>query len=84
LILPFLLLCQAVVASQKHRKALGETIRSYRKNAGLSQEALAEKADLHHNYVGELERGEKAATIDTLLKIAKALRVRVRDLVTNV
>lgn len=66
-----------------HRKILGETIRSYRKNAGFSQEALAEKADLHHNFVGELERGEKAATIDTLLKIAKALKVRARDLVVD-
>lgn len=42
---------------------------------------LAEKADLHHNFVGEIERGEKAATIDTILKIAKALGVRARDLV---
>ena len=42
----------------------------------MSQEKLAENADLHHNYVGEIERGEKAATIDTLLKIAKALGVR--------
>jgi len=63
---------------------LGETIRSYRKNVGMSQEKLAEKADLHHNYIGELERGEKAATIDTLLKIAKALGVKVRDLVVDV
>jgi transcriptional regulator with XRE-family HTH domain len=47
----------------------------------LSQEQLAERADLHHNYVGEIERGEKAATIDTLVKIAKGLNVRVRDLV---
>ena len=63
---------------------MGETIRSYRKNVGMSQEKLAEKADLHHNYIGELERGEKAATIDTLLKIAKALGVKVRDLVVDV
>jgi transcriptional regulator with XRE-family HTH domain len=63
---------------------LGETIRSIRKGVGLSQEALAEKADLHHNFVGELERGEKAATVDTLLKIAKALGVRVRDLVEDI
>jgi transcriptional regulator with XRE-family HTH domain len=68
-------------AKQKPRKVLGETIRSYRKNVGMSQEKLAEKADLHHNYIGELERGEKAASIDTLVKIAKALGVRVRDLV---
>jgi XRE family transcriptional regulator, regulator of sulfur utilization len=47
----------------------------------MSQEKLAEKADLHHNYIGELERGEKAATIDTLVKIAKALRLKVSDLV---
>ena len=46
----------------------------------MSQEKLAEKADLHHNYVGELERGEKAATIDTLVKIAKALGVRPSEL----
>ncbi|HUZ06124.1 MAG TPA: helix-turn-helix transcriptional regulator [Candidatus Paceibacterota bacterium] len=72
-----------MAANQKHRRVLGEMIRSYRKNAGLSQEALAEKADLHHNYIGELERGEKAATIDTLLKIAKALNVKVRDLVAD-
>ena len=47
----------------------------------MSQEKLAEKADLHHNYIGELERGEKAASIDSLLKIAQALGVNVRDLV---
>jgi XRE family transcriptional regulator, regulator of sulfur utilization len=70
-----------VAAVQKHRKILGETIRSYRKRAGLSQEKLAEKADLHHNYVGEIERGEKAATVDTLVKVAKALGVHPRDLV---
>lgn len=58
-----------------HRKMFGETIRSYRKKVGMSQEKLAEKADLHHNYIGEVERGEKAATIDTILKIAKALGV---------
>lgn len=73
-----------MAAKQHHRKTLGEAIRSLRKNAGMSQEALAEKADLHHNFVGELERGEKAATVDTLFKIAKALKVRVRDLVAEI
>jgi transcriptional regulator with XRE-family HTH domain len=70
-----------VAAKQTHHKILGETIRLYRKKAHLSQEELAERSDLHHNYVGEIERGEKAATIDTMLKISKALGIRVRDLV---
>jgi transcriptional regulator with XRE-family HTH domain len=70
-----------VAAKQKHHIILGENIRSIRKKAHMSQEKLAEKADLHHNYIGEIERGEKAATIDTLLKIAKGLRVKVRSLV---
>jgi len=76
-VLPF----GSVSEKQKHHKILGETIRSYRKSAHLSQEKLAEKADLHHNYIGEIERGEKAATIDTMLKISKALGIKVRDLV---
>lgn len=70
-----------VARKQKHHKLLGDTIRSYREKAGLSQEKLAEEAGLHHNYIGEIERGEKAATIDTIVKIAAALRMRARDLV---
>lgn len=66
---------------QEHRKVLGRTIREHRDRKGVSQEKLAELADLHHNYVGELERGEKAASIDVLMKIAKALRIRVGKLV---
>jgi XRE family transcriptional regulator, regulator of sulfur utilization len=73
-----------VAVNPKHRRALGETIRQYRKGERLSQETLAEKADLHPNFVGEIERGEKAATIDTLVKMAKALKVRVQDLVSGV
>lgn len=66
---------------REHRKVLGRTIRQHRNRRQISQEKLAELADLHHNYVGELERGEKAASIDVLVKIAKALRLRVRTLV---
>jgi len=54
---------------------VGERIRAYRKNAGLTQEKLAEKAELHHTYVGQLERGEKNATLETIEKIAGALNL---------
>jgi len=36
---------------------------------------LAEKADLTLNYVGEIERGEKLASLETVLKLAKALHL---------
>ena len=64
-----------------HRRVLGEKIRGYRKEAALTQEKLAEKADLHHNFIGEVERGNMEISLTSLLKIAKALKIRVRDLV---
>ena len=63
---------------------MGETIRAFRKQSGLTQEKLAEKADLHHNFIGEVERGNMEVSLGSLLKIAKALGVRVRDLVDGI
>lgn len=65
----------------KHRRLIGDNIREYRKKAGLSQEKLAEKADLHPVYISQVERAERAITIDSLLRITKALRIRLRDIV---
>jgi transcriptional regulator with XRE-family HTH domain len=42
-------------------KVLGDSIRQHRKRAGLSQEQLAEKADLHPVYIGKIERGEQGS-----------------------
>ena len=66
-----------------HRRVLGENLRTYRKRAKLTQEKLAEKADLTRNYIGQIERAEKKVTFEALWKIASALKVRVRDLVRN-
>ncbi len=54
---------------------IGQRIRNYRKNLKLSQEQLAEMASCHHTYIGQVERGEKNATIDSLEKISTALNV---------
>lgn len=68
----------------KHRKILGENIRTHRKNLKWSQEKLAEKADLHHNYIGDIERGEENVSVDTLMRIATALKVSLSDLVRDI
>ena len=46
--------------------------------AGLSQESLAGKAEVHRNYFGRVERGEASITIETLLRIARVLKVPLR------
>lgn len=73
-----------VQAIPKQYKVIGETIRAYRKKAGLTQERLSELADLHPNHIGEVERGETFVSLLALIRIAKALRVRVRDLVADI
>lgn len=67
-----------------YRKAFGDAIRAYRKQAGLTQERLAERADMHHNFIGEVERGNMECSLTFMVKIAAALGVRVRDLVREV
>ena len=77
--------CSAVtvVPQRSVSKTLGETIRAKRMKAGLSQEQLAEKADLARNYIGNIERAEYKVTVVVLVRIAKALGVKVRDLVAE-
>ena len=67
----------------KYRRILGEAIRLHRKQSKLSQEKLAEKADLHPVYISTVERGAKTISMDALMRIAKALGVKVRDLVAD-
>jgi DNA-binding XRE family transcriptional regulator len=74
----------ATVKIPKYRKILGENIRTHRRNAGWSQEKLAEKSDLHHNYIGDIERGEENVSVDALMRIATALKVALSDLVKGV
>jgi transcriptional regulator with XRE-family HTH domain len=62
---------------------VGETIRTRRRRAHLSQEKLAEKTNLNRNYIGEIERAEKNITLETLEKIAKALDLRVGELLDD-
>ncbi len=68
----------------KHRKILGENIRTYRRNLKWSQEKLAEKAELHHNYIGDIERGEENVSVDALIRIATVMKLQLMDLIRGV
>lgn len=64
-------------------KILGQRIRNYRNAKGLSQEKLAEISGCHHTYIGQIERGEKNATIESIEKIAAALNISLSKLFEN-
>lgn len=61
----------------------GQTIQKYRKERNISQEKLAELANLHRTYIGMIERGEKNITFLNIYKISKALNITLAELFTN-
>ncbi|ABL68247.1 DNA-binding transcriptional regulator, XRE-family HTH domain [Paracoccus denitrificans] len=57
------------------RERVARNLRRLRQEKSLSQEELADRADINRNYVGMLEREENAATVDMLEKLAAVLEV---------
>src|ERR671928_698493 len=65
----------------KHvRKFLGQRLRALRKQRLLSQERLGHRSGLSGKFIGEVERGEKSISIDSLYRVSVALEVPLRDL----
>jgi len=62
-------------AARQVRSFLGERLRALRKQRGLSQERLGHRSDLSGKFIGEVERGEKSISIDSLYRVAVALDV---------
>ena len=58
----------------------GEQLRKKRTDLGISQERLADLADLHRTYISSVERGERNVTIETIERLALALSVSMREL----
>ncbi len=61
----------------------GKMVLSYRKEANLSQEKLAELSGLHRTYIGMIERGEKNITLKNIERISKALKINMSDLLKD-
>jgi transcriptional regulator with XRE-family HTH domain len=69
------------VAHTSNPKVLfGKKLREIRLKRGISQEKLAELADLHRNFVGLAERGQQNLSLENITKLARALKVRPAEL----
>lgn len=62
---------------------IAKNVKKHRLELNLSQERLAEIADLHPNYIGLIERAKCNISIITLEKLAKALRIKIIDLLED-
>jgi len=68
--------------SNKMLQKIAINVRNTRNSLNISQEKLAELANLHRTYIGQIERAEKNLTITSLEKIANALKIDIRDLLS--
>jgi len=59
----------------------GKRVREERIKLGLSQEKLASHAKVHRTYIGMIERAEKNITLKNMDKIARALKIKLSNLV---
>jgi len=67
--------------SKKQIQAVfGRRVKELRSARQISQEALAEKADLHRTYISDLERGNRNVSIENILKLAHGLGVSPTEL----
>jgi transcriptional regulator with XRE-family HTH domain len=69
-------------ASSSLRALFAQNLKLLRRKQDVSQEQLAELADLHRTYVSSVERGERNISLDNIEKLAKALNLDARLLLT--
>jgi len=65
-------------------EAFGKIVADRRRELGLSQEGLAERSGLHRTYVGSVERGERNLSLLNLVRLSRALRLPLGDLLDGV
>jgi transcriptional regulator with XRE-family HTH domain len=65
------------------RLAFGDRVRKLRTALKLSQEQLAERADLHWTFVSGVERGKRSPGLNTIARLARALEVTPSELLAG-
>jgi DNA-binding XRE family transcriptional regulator len=71
------------MARARFAKVFGESVRKHRNEQDLSQEVLAEIAEIHRTHVGFIERGEQSPSLDVAHRVAAALGLRLATLVAE-
>ena len=67
-------------SSQKTREKLGKKVQKLRKELGVSQEQFAFKVGISRTHAGHIEQGRKSPSLEVLEKVARVLKVKVKDL----
>lgn len=65
------------------QEKVGRRIQKLRKGIGLTQEQFAEKLNISRTHIGHLEQGRKSPSLKLLEKIARALKVKMSDLLPS-
>lgn len=68
----------------KLRVKFGKRLRAIRHDRELSQEDLAERANLHRTYISAIERGGQSVSLDNMAKLARALNVTLSELLDKI
>ena len=69
-----------MIKEREGRDILARRIRELRQARGWAQDRLAEESCLHRTYIGAIERSEHNVGIDTIAKLASALKISLKDL----
>lgn len=72
------------LANDERCTILGSSIKKLREQKKITQESLAELADIHTSYIGQIERGLRYPSLKVLFKIADALNVKPAELLKNI
>jgi transcriptional regulator with XRE-family HTH domain len=72
------------VSNPDPRLVFGKRVRELREEQNLSQERLAELCELHRNYVGGIERGERNVSLLNIVKLAHGLNVKPARLIESI
>lgn len=64
----------------KITEIFGRQVKHFRKERRLSQEELAERCGLHSTYIGQIERGEKNVSLESIQKLSRGLGVPISKL----